>query len=399
MLRKATRVARRVFLKTGSAGAAAAAAGWSVHARAEQQPAEDASASSRVETNGPVYRTLGRTGMKVAVIGIGTDRAQDPAVLRYAIDRGVNYIDTARIYRRGRSEEHIGKAIKGMRDKVFVTTKFEPESKDVMRRHTEESLRALQTDYVDVLMAHGLNSRERVMNEEVKEVLAEARSQGKARFVGFSAHRMACLDAAATDPDKFYDVVMVRYNFKSSKDETEAIARAARAGIGFVAMKTQARARWGGGGSGGYDTKELGDISPDQAALKWVLLNPHVSTTVPTMINLDMINENTEVMGMKFSTVDKQILSRYDAFISPYYCHGCGACDGTCPKGVIVPEVNRCLMYAQGYGDMELARSEYARLPRELTAAACSDCAECTVRCANGLEIARNMRLAQRMFA
>jgi len=384
---------RRTFLRAGSIGAAAAACSLDTRAAptATQNPGQ---------TTGPVYRTLGRTGLKVAVIGIGSNQAQDPALFQYAFDRGVNYIDTARVYKNGLSERNVGKAIKGMRDKVIVATKLKPGTKEAMRRSIEASLQALQTDYVDVMLAHGLSSARHVLNEDTREVLAAAKKQGTVRFVGFSSHQnmVECIDTASTDPDKFFDVVMVRFNFKNTPDVNEAVARAARTGIGMVAMKTQVKARRGTD-PGGYQTQEFGPINPHQAALKWVLNDPHISTTVPSMVNTDQIKENVEVMGMKLSMVDKQILSRYDAFITPYYCAGCGKCRSTCPARVDIPEVNRCMMYAEGYGALDLAREAYAELDGDSSVGACAECPTCVAECPNGIDIARNTRVAHAMLA
>ena len=379
---------RRAFLKAGPLGAAAAAAGLSMSAEAAEPPKE--SAQTTAGTGGPVYRTLGRTGLKVARVGIGTNKGPEPAVLRVAFDRGVNYVDTARIYRGGRSERNVGQAIKGLRDKVYVVTKARVGAIENMRRSAEESLRALQTDYVDIFLMHGA-TKKAVEDEAKRELMVQLRKEGKARFIGVSTHNeVAVLDAVAQDPDKLFDVVLARYNFKSPPGVKDAVARAAKAGVGVVAMKTQA---------GGYKTEELGDISPHQAALKWVLQDTNVTLAIPCMLDLDQVKENTEVMGMKFARVDRQILDRYGEAIRPYYCYGCGECESTCPKGVDIPTVNRCLMYVEGYRDMELARTTYAALRSGLTAAVCTDCAECVAKCSRGLHITDKMRQARTIFA
>jgi len=382
---------RRTFLKTGPLGAAAVAAGLSHSTAAAQQPDDTEPAPGSLEEAGPGRRILGRTRMKVSMVGIGTNKGPEPAVLRFAFDRGVNYVDTARRYRGGRSELNVGKAIKGRRDKVYVVTKIPIGDTASMRRHAEESLKALATDYVDVFLMHGARSKEVVMNEDLRELMSQLRKEGKARFLGVSTHNeVEVLDAVAQDPDKLFDVVLARYNFKSDKKVKEAIARAAKAGVGVVAMKTQA---------GGYKTKELGDISPHQAALKWVLQNKNVTLAVPCMVNLDEVKENTQVLGMKFARVDQQILERYGKAIAPYYCRGCGECLATCPKSVDIPTVNRCLMYVEGYCDMDLAREAYARLAKETTAAVCTECAECVAECVHEVRVARNMRMAHRILA
>jgi predicted aldo/keto reductase-like oxidoreductase len=219
------------------------------------------------------------------------------------------------------------------------------------------------------------------------------RSQGKTRFVGVSTHKNEAevIQAVVDDPEKFFDTVLVAYNFGSDPGVKEAIALAAKANIGVIAMKTQA---------GGYNTKELGDISPHQAALKWVLQDPNVHTTIPSMINLDQVREDTAVMGMKLTRADLDILNTYAMAIKSHYCHQCGACEATCPKGVDIPTINRCLMYAEGYGDLELARSTYtSELVGPVSAAVCGECDHCVARCARGLDIPIRMRRAQTLFA
>jgi len=374
---------RRSFLRLSSVAAAAAAAGRAARARA----AIEARAASDV-----AYRTLGRTGLKVSVVGCGAMRTSEAAVIRAAFDKGVNWLDTARGYMGGKNEGICAEALKRYRDKVYVTTKTDARSKSEIFREAEESLRSLQTDHIDLYLLHSVDEPKDLTNQETREALAQLREQGKVRFLGVSTHKpVEILDAVAQDKDKFFDAVLVPYNFKSPKAVKEAIARAAASGVGIVAMKTQA---------GGYKTKELGDISPHQAALKWVLQDTNVSTTIPAMVDLQQVEEDTAVMGMMALTkVDRQVLSRYGAAIAPLYCIGCEKCRPTCPRGVDIPTINRCLMYAEGYGDAELARTTYTRLPVALTAATCADCPECVAYCPNGLRIAHKMRQAMATLA
>ena len=383
---------RRSFLRLGSAGVAAAVVGKGQRAQcSETEPAA-------TEKSDIAYRTLGRTGLKTSVVGYGAMRTRESAVIRAAFDRGVNWLDTARDYMGGRNERICGEALEGYRDKIYVTTKTggweEDRPKEAILRDAEESLRSLKTDHVDLFLLHSLDEEieETLMKQETKETLAQLRKDGKTRFVGLSSHNpVEAIDVVLKDPDKFYDCVLTPYNYESRPGVKEAIARAAKAGIGVIAMKTQ---------EGGYKTKELGDISPHQAALKWVLQDTNVTTTIPAMVNLQQVEEDTEVMRMMTLTrVDEQILRRYSAAIAPFYCVGCGQCKGTCPKGVDIPTVNRCLMYAEGYGDLGLARTTYAALRSGLTAAVCTDCAECTAKCSRGLHIADKMRQARTLFA
>ncbi len=195
------------------------------------------------------------------------------------------------------------------------------------------------------------------------------------------------MDGIVNDPERFFDVVFVAYNFKSDPSVKQAIARAAKAGIGVLAMKTM---------TGGYRIGERVSIGPHQAALKWVLQDANVAAAVAGMKTVDEIRELTQVMGVKFTSVDERVLRRYSQAIDPYYCRLCGKCEKTCPKGVEISVVNRALMYAEGYRDQALAKVTF----HEASAAfRCADCGECVARCVNGLKIAEKMRRAQSLFA
>ena len=155
-------------------------------------------------------------------------------------------------------------------------------------------------------------------------------------------------------------------------------------------MKTQA---------GGYKAGAMHGLSPHQAALKWVLDDLNVTTAIPGMKDLGMLREDLSVMGMKLTWKDERTLRRYGEAIRPYYCHLCAKCEGTCPNHVAISTINRSLMYAEGYGDMALARSTYYEIPSMERASACLGCAECSARCVNGLDIAAKMRTALAMYA
>lgn len=379
-LRQDRSMDRRSFLRMGSVAAFAAVGGFAPFAAGG-------------ELSAPAYRTLGRTGLKVSVVGLGAMRTSEPAVMQATFDRGVNYVDTARSYMGGNNEHIVGQALKGYRDKVFVATKFKLDSKAKMIESVEQSLSRLETDYVDVIQLHQLDSREKVMHEEAREVLAQLKKGGKARFVGVTTHRneVEVIDAVISDPERFFDVVLVVYNFKSSAELKAAIARAAKKDVGIIAMKTQA---------GGYETKELGEVSPHQAALKWVLQDEYVTLAIPSMVDLAQVQEDTAVLRMmRLTEADVAVLRRYGEAIAPYYCHLCGDCLGTCPRGVDIHEVNRSLMYAQGYSDVALARATYRSIPNARSASACVDCSKCVAQCVNGLDISSKMKQARTLFA
>jgi len=380
---------RREFLKVGLAGTTSALLGG--HALAEA--AERYAAAEPFVFPAPVYRTLGRTGLKITVVSFGAMLTPEAEVLRVAFDQGINYVDTARKYMDGRNEEIVGRALKGRRDKVYVATKTLPASqkKDEIIRDVETSLKALGTDHIDVIQLHNLTDKERVFVAETREALVTLKQQGKVRFCGVTTHKNQAevLNSLVDDRDRFFDTALVAYNFKSDKVTEAAIARAAKAGVGIIAMKTQA---------GGYATAALGAVSPHQAALKWALQNPNVTMAIPGMKDLAQLKEDIGVMGMPFKYADERILQRYGAAVQPYYCHLCGTCEATCPLGVEIGTVNRSLMYAEGYGSRELALATYRELPVAASAAACLDCAGCVATCAHGLDIAAKMEKARKLL-
>ena len=382
---------RRAFLKAGITGTAAALFGWEGLADAVQA----ALAESLVFPE-PVYRTLGRTGLKISVVSFGAMLTPESEVMRLAFDHGVNYVDTARKYMDGRNEEIVARALKGMRDKVYVATKALPtsKSKEAIFNDVETSLKKLETDYIDILQLHNLSlkDKERMFLPETREALIRLKEQGKVRFFGVTTHtnQAEVLQALVDDKDKFFDTALVGYNFKSPPEVKGAIARAADAKIGIIAMKTQA---------GGYATEALGPISPHQAALKWALKDPHVTAAIPGMRNLANLKEDIAVMGMRFGYLDEMILRRYASAIKPFYCRFCGKCEPTCPKGVAISSINRALMYREAYQCADLAKVTYGEIPVTNSSAACLDCVACTAACVYGLDISEKMARAREILA
>jgi predicted aldo/keto reductase-like oxidoreductase len=380
---------RREFLHLGLVGTTSTLLGGNALAEAVEGIAQ----ADAFRFPAPVYRTLGRTGLKVSVVGFGAMLTPEPEVIRVAFEHGVNYVNTSRKYMAGKNEEIVGKALQGFRDKVFVATKIQTElnTKEAIIRDVEASLKALGTDHIDVIQLDANADKDRIFRPEPREAFTRLKEQGKVRFCGAAVHKNPAdvVNALADDKSRFFDTVMVSYNFKSGKELTEAIARAAKTGLGIIAMKTQ---------TGGYAPAALGGVSPHQAALKWVLSNPDIAVAIPGMKDLVELKENIAVMGLPLRAADQHILRTYGTAVQPYYCHLCGACEGNCPRGVEISTINRSLMYAEGYRNPDLARATYRELPASATAAACLDCPACTARCINGLDIAAKMAQARHLL-
>lgn len=335
------------------------------------------------------YRTLGRTGLKMTAVSMGVMNCSDPAVLLRAFDLGINFYDTADCYMHGHNEEMVGKAFQGKREKVYIQTKVHAHDEKKMRASVERSLRRLKTDYIDILVWHGLHSTEEVSDTGLFEFMVKMKKEGKARFTGFSAHsNMASLLKEAAKSN-FHDVALVSYNFTHSKKLKEAVALAAKSGIGIVAMKTQA---------GGYKKEKMGSLSPHQAALKYVLLDQNVSMAVPGVTTIEQIEECAAVMGTSFSKKNLNELKQYQSFLQGRICTMCGGCTGECPYGIPHHDLLRLVMYRDGYENDSLLRESLQIITRQ-DIQRCSECPSCSVICRRGLDVKTQMELIQQLFA
>jgi uncharacterized protein len=393
-------------------GALAAFGTASLPRRASAQPARRA--GTRVQR----YATLGRTGMRISDISFGASRlgAGEGDLVRHAFDQGINYFDSADSYRGGQSETTIGDALRGKRDRVYITSKTVTsphDGRDSMMQSLEGSLRRLRTDYVDVYFNHAVNDVDRLKNPEWHEFTARAKQQGKIRFVGMSGHAgylIECLDYALDTNG--VDVVLVAYNFGQDPafyqqftrsldliarqpDLPRVLQKAKAKGVGVVAMKTLMGARH-------HDMRpfERGGATFAQAAFRWVLSNRNVDALIVSMASRDLIDEYLGGSGSQAAAaVDLPLLRQYAQMNTTSYCrHGCRACLSACPQEVPIGDVLRARMYAVDYGDLELARSEYAMLSGG--AAPCLSCSAqpCQGACPHGLPIERFVVPTHRML-
>ena len=334
------------------------------------------------------YRTLGKTGLKVTVVGMGVMNCSDPAVVLRAFDLGINFYDTADCYMWGKNEEMVGKALQGKRDKVLIQTKVHQNEEKKMRASVERSLRRLRTDYLDVLVWHGHSHPEEVLDTNLYEFVTKMKREGKARFTGFSAHsRMASLLREASNQN-YHDVALVSYNFTHSKELKEAVALAAKSGIGIVAMKTQA---------GGYKKGRMEGLSPHQAALKYVLMDQNISAAVPGATTVEQIEECAAVMGASFSRRNADELKQYHAFLQGRICTLCGGCVGECPHDVPYRDLLRMVMYHDGYQNDLLAKKVLGETESIQSFEKCSECSSCSITCRRGLDIRDQIQLAQQI--
>jgi len=383
---------RRSFLAVGLTLPAAALAS-TTRPNSQGQSGPKLASGPAVELK---YRVLGKTGLKVTSVGFGCMITSDQSVVEKAADIGITYFDTARGYQGGNNERMVGAALKNKRKNIVLSSKTGARTKEEALDHLNTSLKELGTDYLDIWYLHGKTSAAQI-TDQLLEAQQIAKKEGKTRFVGLSTHggQAEVIPAAIS---KKLDVVLTSYNFTMEPGFPSLLESAAKAGLGVVAMKVMA---------GGFRRVKQGDKLYDTlkregamlAALKWVLKNPNVHTTIPSMTDMDQLDENLKAMTAPFTDKDEKVLAAQLEYIRPLYCSMCGKCDGTCPKGVPVADVIRFLSYAEGYGEFSLGRESFLSLSKEVRDVRCSLCTTCAVQCPNGVRVAERLSRAQEVFA
>ena len=393
---------RRSFLATGLALPAAGLA--------------TPSASAAAETVKLAYRTIGKTGLKVTALSFGCMTTSDPSVITRAADLGIVHFDSARSYQGGNNERMVGAALKGKRNQVVLSSKSAAKTKQDAVDHLDTSLKELGTDHLDIWYLHNRSTPEEV-TDDLLEVQRAAKKAGKIRFAGVSTHYNMDQMLAHLVKRGQTDVILTTYNFAmrdvasagkqaDKADMGTAIQTARKAGVGIVVMKSMAggieRVGRGDrlyGADQGSLKKVLAAKGGPLAAIKWVLKNQSVDTTIVCMTDQDQLDENVRAMSEPYSNQDDQLLQSLLAYISPVYCRMCGACKGVCDKGVPVPDLLRYVSYAEGYGQFAMAREHFLELPEHVRAIRCSDCAACSVDCPNGVRVRDRVMRAQELFA
>jgi len=326
------------------------------------------------------YRDLGKTGWKVSDIAFGNASLKDPAMLEYAIERGINYVDTARQYYD--MEVVIGKIFPEKRSKIFLTTKLLPElvTADVSVQKVlaaiEESLKRLNTDYVDCCLVHSVGDPnqgdpERYKNRNTYEAFHRAKRQGKIRFWGASSHGPKAIEAfnwllEETD----IDLIMPGMNFMTVGLEP-VLAKAGAKGVAVVAMKSLSAAR-----KIDYSTFMKRGRTVRQAVLKWMLAQRNISTIAITMSTYEQIDEYVAASGKpRLSPEEKGVLEEYGLLLSRDYCRpGCDKCLDACPEGLPIPDILRYRLYFETYGREKYAMGLYSALPGSKRASGCDSC-------------------------
>lgn len=332
------------------------------------------------------YKILGKTGLQISKLGFGgipiqrIDAEGTKTLLHRLAEDGVNYIDTARGYTV--SEEYIGYAIEGIRDKFILATKSMSRTKEAMARDIEISLNNLRTDYIDLYQIHNVPPAELDRVQEPDGALAalvEARAAGKIGHIGVTAHSIETF-ARAVELD-WVETIMFPYNIVEQQ-AADLIRKCAEKNIGFIVMKPLAG----------------GAIEDATLALRYICANPDVSVVIPGMAEISEFEQNlaacedaspiTAEEELKFAALREKLGTRF--------CRRCNYC-APCTKGINIPQVFLLKGYLERYGLADWARSRYEALP--VKADACVDCGLCEKRCPYELPIREMLKESAEAFA
>jgi aryl-alcohol dehydrogenase-like predicted oxidoreductase len=258
-------------------------------------------------------RSLGNTGLMVSPVCFGAPRMNEESLIKYAQEKGINFIDTGRAYGNGNNERLVGRAIAGIRSKVIVQTKIRLEEnelpskgkgrkggaeiKDALSTKLEASLQALNTSYIDVLLYHDAIDEKLLFHDETLKFFSDMKKSGVIKAHGFSSHNDYMNLPERNNSELFYNVVMIPFNYKgsfvhsvtgsySAWDQAKLISiltEAGSKGIGVIAMKTC---------SGGKYSSSTGIEPSYREAVRWVLQHKFISSASVAMVNFEQIDED-----------------------------------------------------------------------------------------------------------
>lgn len=383
---------RRDFLRTSALGTAGAlgitTAGYGIVRPKEERKI--------------IYRTLGKTGLNLPIISMGVMRSENPNLVKAALRGGIVHLDSAHVYHGGRNEVMLGKLLKDYpRDSFVISTKAKGNgmdhdtgeftsqfSADKFMETFNISMERLDMDYVDIFYLHSQNNRKAVLYEPVMKVIDQIKSGGRARFIGVSTHSKEPEVIRAVAESDFYDIVLTSVNFHQDHypEIRKAIAEAADKGIGIIGMKTMA---------GGYLDKERTQKVNGKAAMKFVLMDENVHTSIPGFTTFEELEEGLSLMEDIALTEEEIEYIDVHKSQGSLYCNGCWNCVKNCKKKLPIPDIMRSYMYAYGYGHTRHAQELLSTL--NLPDDPCSGCTECTANCIKDFDIPGKIRDINRL--
>ena len=375
------------------------------------------------------YRKFGKLDWRVSALGFGAMRLpvidQDPGkideaeaieMIRYAIDHGVSYIDTAYPYHKGTSEIVVGKALRdGYRERVKLATKMPTwlvNSQEDMDKVLGEQLNRLQTDHIDFYLLHGLEKERWAKMQKLKvfDWAGKVTNEGKIRHLGFSFHDEYSVFKEIIDGYDKWTLCQIQFNYMDANYQagTKGLRYAASKGLAVVVMEPIA-----GGLLAVKPPKEIQAIwdeakskrTPAEWALQWVWNHPEVSVVLSGMSTMSQVTENVKSAGRsgagKLADEELGLISRVKEKYGEYGVIGCTGCKycTPCPQGVEIPEI--FALYNEYFirgRDKEVVNRYGEVVPPEKGAKRCAKCGQCEEQCPQQLPIRNLLAKASFLF-
>ena len=452
--RDRSRIKRRDFVKSGGAALAGGVVLGLAPIPKSNAPSESYGASSlfpvKPNQDGRIqsYRTLGRTGFKVSDISMGASFIREANLVRYAFDKGMNYIDTAEAYANGSSERAIRDGLQHIdREKIFIATKSDIRpgvGKETVLRKARQSLERLNTEYIDAYMMASVSTVEWLSHPGYHAAMDQLKAEGRVKFTGVTYHGPEATDQTETADvlcaaaeDGRFDVLLLVYNFLNHSEGDRIMATSKANNVGTTAMKTAPGklraepfdpenlsevfqqyldAMLRSGTSRRAALRELEYYSDEQnqfvektqvfaerygiendealqlASIQWVLQNPDMHTACISVWDFDFIDKVVALSGTRLTAPAEGLLEESRSALDTQYCrHGCVECMDSCPFNIPVSNIMRYAYYFEAQGQERHAMSQYAALDGS-GAAPCKECAGlCAGACRYGLDIQLNM--------
>ncbi|WHE07374.1 aldo/keto reductase [Thermoanaerobacterium thermosaccharolyticum] len=373
------------------------------------------------------YRDFGKTGVKVSALGFGAmrlpivdgdyskiDEAEAIKMIRYAIDNGVNYVDTAYPYHEGQSEIVVGKALKdGYREKTYLATKLPSwlvNEKEDMDKYLNEQLKKLDVEYIDFYLLHALDKErwEKYKRLDVFSWMEKVKKEGKVKFIGFSFHDEYNVFKSIIDDYDKWDFCQIQYNYMDINNQagTKGLKYAASKGLAVIVMEPIRGGKLAGDPP--EAVKELWNSAsvkrtPAEWALQWVWNHPEVSLVLSGMSTMEQVKQNIESASRskangltedEVKLVDK-VRETYKK-LSPVGCTACNYCM-PCPNGVNIPKNFAIYNESHMYNNYNESLRNYNNL-NEGKASSCIECGECETKCPQHLTIIEYLKDVRRYF-
>lgn len=349
------------------------------------------------------YRVLGNTGLSVSKVSFGCirfsnlDQEKVTALVKKAIDGGINYFDTARGY--GRSEVYLGQALKelGAREKVIISSKVIRRELDEFKADFETTMSNLQTDYLDILFLHDVSTQknwDRLIASGTIEYALELKKQGRIRHLAISTHD--CAMGEMMIKTGYFEVAMLAYNPINREVEEVLFPLCKERGLGVVIMKPL-----GGGVLSEVRSAQLGFSVTAQECLEFAASNPYVTCVIPGMDELPYVDTAIKVGSEDVAFTDemRDALTARINMKGRNYCRGCGYCL-PCVKNIPIPKVLALYNRYEAFGGLDwsqghLIAQEYTQtVSRDQLPDACIACGACVTRCPYNLPIPELMEMA-----